>query len=317
MWCIATTLFSVIVYIQAFVSSEFDPAQILVWTPIILVIDAGSMAQVFFLVIEAKKVRVGDRIVLIEGGNEESDQATAEDGTAGRTLPNTPGMQESSSLLAHFRSFRDRSHAAPQPAAREPTAPGPPVRNEKSRGSRASLALIASHNTAETAPSPNPVPAVTSLRWYRDPASYAAVTAALLFLTVVVMQIVGLVAAAKAVTATSEAPLVSWCSPLFQPFGLAIMDGDCHVYDVSQSSNKGIGCIQLPGVWQRQWLTGTVVATALELAVELGDVLVLALVSGSRRWNGIKLKRPWLTIFCKCTLPWLNLNGPSHPASIS
>ena len=55
--CIVSALFSVALFVQSYVSTAFDPSQILVWSPLILVIDAGAMAQIFFLVIEAKKAR--------------------------------------------------------------------------------------------------------------------------------------------------------------------------------------------------------------------------------------------------------------------
>ena len=48
-------ILTIVVYIEAYVSTKFDPAKILVWTPLILSIDAGSMVQLLFLVIEAKR----------------------------------------------------------------------------------------------------------------------------------------------------------------------------------------------------------------------------------------------------------------------
>lgn len=51
-WCLVGTLFTVAVTVQTYVSTGFEASQILTWTPLMLVIDAGSMAQVFFLVVE-------------------------------------------------------------------------------------------------------------------------------------------------------------------------------------------------------------------------------------------------------------------------
>ena len=55
-WCLAATVLTLAVTIQGFVSTQFAPEKILTWTPLLLVIDAGSMAQVFFLIIEDEKV---------------------------------------------------------------------------------------------------------------------------------------------------------------------------------------------------------------------------------------------------------------------
>lgn len=65
-WCIVATLFTVILYTQAYISTGFAADKILVWTPIILVIDAGSMLQIFFLVLEAKPVMIEGRIFLFD-----------------------------------------------------------------------------------------------------------------------------------------------------------------------------------------------------------------------------------------------------------
>ncbi|KAL8934116.1 MAG: hypothetical protein Q9216_006062 [Gyalolechia sp. 2 TL-2023] len=232
-WSIVFTLFTVILYIQAYVSTHFDPAQILLWTPLLLIIDGGSMAQVFFLVLEARQNVVGNRVILSESHG-----------------------RESSTLRFRLRAWRLR---------------------------RTSNHLKGRHHCG--------------IRWYRDPAILSASAAAVLFLAVLALQVLGLIQAARAVKSLSEPPLVSWCSPLFQPFGLAVVDSNCGVYEIAQSGNRGIGCIKIPGLWQQQWLMGTVIGTSLALFCELADVLVLALVSSTKRIRGAKLRRPWTTIF--------------------
>lgn len=52
LWCLLTTLLTVVVYAQAYSSTRFSAEQVLVWTPLLLLIDSGSMAQIFFLIIE-------------------------------------------------------------------------------------------------------------------------------------------------------------------------------------------------------------------------------------------------------------------------
>ena len=55
-WCMAATLLTIIVTVQAYVSTKFQAEKILTWTPLLLVIDAGSMAQVLFLLVEDKRL---------------------------------------------------------------------------------------------------------------------------------------------------------------------------------------------------------------------------------------------------------------------
>lgn len=76
------------------------------------------------------------------------------------------------------------------------------------------------------------------------------------------------------------------------------MDGDCHVHAINQSISKGIGCVKIPGLWQRQWLTGTIVGTSMSLVFEFVDLFILLLVDGSKRCRKVKMKRPWTTMIC-------------------
>lgn len=55
-WCMVATLLTITVTVQAYVSTKFQAEKILTWTPLLLVIDAGSMAQVLFLLVEDKKL---------------------------------------------------------------------------------------------------------------------------------------------------------------------------------------------------------------------------------------------------------------------
>lgn len=240
-WCLLSTFFTLIVYIQAYISTRFDAAKVLVWTPLILVIDAGSMLQVLFLIIEAKKESIGDQVELCEHCSSRYSSSRAQ-------------SQGSSNFVAHY------------PACKVQTV------------------VVSATNK--------------SFCWYRNRLNYTAVVAALLFITVLVLQLLGLAKAAEAAKASSDPPLVSWCSPLFQPFGIAAVDGSCNIYQISQDAHKGIGCITLPGQWQQQWLKGTIAGISIELFTELVDLLILSLVNGKRKiFQAVKLKRPWATIF--------------------
>ena len=51
-WCLAATLLTLAVTAQGYYTTKFAPEMILTWTPLLLIIDAGSMAQVLFLIVE-------------------------------------------------------------------------------------------------------------------------------------------------------------------------------------------------------------------------------------------------------------------------
>ena len=55
-WSLAATVMTLAVTIQGYASTSFAPERVLTWTPLLLIIDAGSMAQVLFLIIEDRKL---------------------------------------------------------------------------------------------------------------------------------------------------------------------------------------------------------------------------------------------------------------------
>jgi len=132
---------------------------------------------------------------------------------------------------------------------------------------------------------------------YRDSSFYVAALSLLFFICIVVLQIVGLKHAVDGVKG-GIVPQVRWCSPIFQPFGIAVRDGDCHIYNIDQRFNKGIGCIDLPGIQQEEWLKGTVAGTSISLLFEIIDLIVLMLVSSHQKARGVKMRRPWCSMFC-------------------
>ena len=276
-WSIVFTTFTVALYIQAYVSTQFDPAQILLWNPLMLVIDAGSMAQVFFLVLEARQTRVGHRVVLSD--------------TVG---------PESSALRVRLRAWWRQRYPRRQEASRGELLQLKPQQGTNEKAENGPIAPAAgSHEDHRPSVSEADEKDITeTLSWYRDPAILSASAAAILFLAVIALQLIGLAQAFRAHRFLQSPPLVSWCSPIFQPFGIAAVDSNCNVWAVEQSSTRGIGCIMIPGIWQQQWLTGTVAVTIIELVLEVADVLLLALVSTKTKVRGaVKLKRPWTTIF--------------------
>jgi hypothetical protein len=70
-WCLATTLLTVVVFAQAYTSTNLSAEQVLVWTPLMLLIDAGSMAQIFFLIIEDYYLRPRLELALRPSDNDE------------------------------------------------------------------------------------------------------------------------------------------------------------------------------------------------------------------------------------------------------
>lgn len=329
-WSICFAVFTVAVVTQSYVSTQFDPARILIWTPIILVIDAGSMIQVFFLVIEAKKLQLGPRTLLVDPP--ERGQQDIEF--------NAAGTRQFSSLVTRYRRSRqgrreqvvhqDQSFQlseqqpftssqrllTPSGGTTEPaqssqenlSAPrtdnnavqsdqqSQPFSTDSQQGNGQAAGLPPRGNLKTNSdPLNDSLDVDEDLRWYKDPALWSATFAALCFIAVLVLQVLGLVKSIQAIR--SEAPLVEWCSPLFQPFGIVALDGDGHAYSIIQDSNKGIGCIAIPGVWQRGWLKGTVAVLIVELVFEAIDTIILINVSSSQRWRGVKMRRPWCSIF--------------------
>ena len=270
-WCLVSTFITVVTYAQAYISTRFDAAKVLVWTPLILVIDAGSMLQVFFLIVESKKESAGHQTERCARCSFLTSLSRVE-------------SQGSSDLLADYPACKVQTLLA-----QRPLTGGIQRGAVQPNGNIAFANFISSREIAATN---------VDRCWYRNRLNYAAIVAALLFVIVLILQLLGLAKAAQIVKASSNPPLVSWCSPFFQPFGVAAVDGSCNVYHISQSAHTGIGCITLPGQWQQQWLNGTIAGITIELCTELVDLAILSLVNGKRKiFQAVKLKRPWATIF--------------------
>lgn len=246
-WCLAATLFTIAITIQAYASTGFSSQKILTWTPLLLVIDAGSMAQVFFLIVEEFSL-----FTRLRKSISAHKTTTPEDSLLkGHEFIEPSGLDEGVTFALH-------------------------ALNE--------TAQITIHPTDSKHP-----PLLTSKPLY------IAILALLLLITVFVLQIFGLSHAVNAAKAT--APSVSWCSPIFQPFGVSVLDGNCNVWPIQQTFSKGVGCILIPGVQQKAWLEATVAGTGIAIALELLDIIILASVHSGTRWRGVKMRRPWFTMF--------------------
>ncbi|KAL9623293.1 MAG: hypothetical protein Q9160_002400 [Pyrenula sp. 1 TL-2023] len=287
--CLVLTFFTAVVYVQAYVSTKFEASKILVWTPVILIIDAGSMLQLFFLVIEAENTEnFGDYHVV----------TTPRTSTAAKAVP-LPISGETISLLVWYQTWRalrkKRVEAGASARIGDSTETELQTLNTNEKGwsikRQQTYSLSRSTNAAAAIISP------VHSGWKKDKRVWVAALSLAFFFTVLALQIIGLIYAVEALDPSSRAPEVAWCSTFFQPFGLAIVDGDCHVYYIELNNNKGIGCVKLPGLWQQGWIKATIAVLIMELVLELADLLILYRVDIDRKWHGAKMKRPWLSTF--------------------
>ncbi|KAH8748381.1 hypothetical protein BGZ57DRAFT_835419 [Hyaloscypha finlandica] len=110
-----------------------------------------------------------------------------------------------------------------------------------------------------------------------------------------VLEIRGLVAAVHGLNVDHLE--VSWCSPIFTTFSLAVLDGNCNQYEITQDFKKSIGCIKMRATEQRQWLQATIVLTSLFLSIQLLDLVIMLLVNSKYRiMKAVKMKRPWFSM---------------------
>jgi hypothetical protein len=123
----------------------------------------------------------------------------------------------------------------------------------------------------------------------------AVAIVALCFLVVlVILQVVGLVYAAKGYL-HSDALTVAWCSPAFQDNSMVVQTGNCEFFPITISASKGIGCMNIPGTEQRGWLLGTIISLVFALILQSLDALLMSM-SKTQKFRGVKLQRPWLTM---------------------
>ena len=271
--CLAFTTFTVIVYIQAFVSTKFDPSKILMWNPIILIVDAGSMLQLFFLIIEAERRTV--EVHLTTRGQ-------------GRPVIAPQAETEDNTLLDWYMVWRGhrKDHTR---VTRSPRTERQPCGEEKL------MQYETLNRNLERPPHMTAVSKPPPLQWTNDSRIWVALFSLILFVLVLVLQLIGLVHAFGAYNA-KQAPEVWWCTTLLQPSGIATIDDQCRITCVGTDDNRGIGCILMPGIWQQDWLKATIVILIAEFVLIIMDIFILYYVSKDSKCLGIQLKRPWFSI---------------------
>ncbi|KAF2034632.1 hypothetical protein EK21DRAFT_55852 [Setomelanomma holmii] len=125
--------------------------------------------------------------------------------------------------------------------------------------------------------------------------AFVALTSAILFLLLLVLQIYGLYAAVSGQHVKDLR--VNWCSPAFRDFAVAVTTGNCEKYEIIPSSSNGIGCISLPGHQQRDWLVGTITVLSIALGCEVLDTILMLCTNSGSKFRGVKAQRPWLTMY--------------------
>ena len=296
-WCLISTLFTVVVTAQAYSSTRFQADKILTWTPLMLVIDAGSMAQVLFLVNEGHDIlsRLWRELAdLKKQGWKPLSEKLLRLGR-GSCIP-SPSQNE------HVGDRIQSDIEKPAPEHNENSelslpAPAPIHHKQVPVLGVPANSLCSEFRSSST----GPLQAETRLQADRKPtllksrSFYNFLSALILLVAVFVLQVLGLTRALH--HARRPTPPVSWCSPVFAPFGLAVLDGNCSIFPIVQTFSKGVGCVLIPGTQQKSWLRTTVAGTSISLALEVLDITVLSLVSSSTRWRGVKMRRPWFTMF--------------------
>ncbi|TKW55872.1 hypothetical protein CTA1_11755 [Colletotrichum tanaceti] len=128
--------------------------------------------------------------------------------------------------------------------------------------------------------------------------AWLTVLALALLVTLLVLQLIGLVAAIKG--RGQQGLEAKWCSPMFQSAETVLVNCDtlpALPTLVDKSFSQGIGCISLPADEQYEWLNATVAVLLISILFELFDGAILVMVGNNTRWWKARMKRPWFTIF--------------------
>jgi hypothetical protein len=269
---LALAAFAVAVSIQGYVSTKLKPEGVLVWMPLMLPLDAGAMLQLMVLIVEEETIRGLWDALRGQGG----------------TLS---GMLTSACFhKGHLKAKLMTEEAFDMERLQRDTIQGhvyQPVLSPKD-------AVYAS-TTALRLPSPQrksylPPRTPSEVRGK----AFIVLGAMLLFIAITILEITGAVYASKG-RAQIPTRTVAWCSPIFQPFAMAVQSG-CDFLPTAQDATKGIGCVGLPAKIQRDWLEGISVLVPVALVLQGIDLVVLTLVHGKGKWRAIKMQRPWFTV---------------------
>lgn len=246
--------------VQAFVSTRLESAKILVWMPLTSVVDAGNMLHIACLVDEESKE---------ERKAEKRKRSEAAEPLL-RTSPRHPSQDYL--MTPPLAQQTSRDYLLTPPLAQQP--------------SQDSM-----HTAYSTSPSQDT--GEKKLKMKRMHQAVLFITG-ILFVSIIALQVIGLVFALKERFQTSFTVLN--CSPGF--VGFAVQTENCTLYPIIPELDKGISCVSLPGAKQDRWMTSTIVVLILVLACEVTDFVIVRFVMLHKKMHDHPWKRPMLTFVC-------------------
>ncbi|KAF2134154.1 hypothetical protein P153DRAFT_381335 [Dothidotthia symphoricarpi CBS 119687] len=254
--------------VQAYQSTALKPSEVLVWMPLTLVLDAGAMLQMVVLIIEKH-----------DGGVRELWAA----------VQHMLSSAKHAVLVGLFSSKRAERTPNETQETTDPLLVTSDPNHQETRSATQNISDVEAQASLPPFAEKQQTPAPGTLRY-----AIVAFFAFIFLLTLVVLQLYGLHAAV--VGRRQKDFSVFWCSPSFRDFAVAITTGNCERYIVVDSIN-GIGCISLPASQQSDWLLGTIIALVTALICQLLDTVLLKCTDSETRYRGVKVQRPWLTMF--------------------
>ncbi|KAF2195800.1 hypothetical protein K469DRAFT_649992 [Zopfia rhizophila CBS 207.26] len=255
-------ILSISLTVLSYQSTHLRAAEVLVWMPLALILDVGAMLQMAVLIVEKHGIQ-----------------------NLGVALRNTiPGIKPPA--YSSRQEIPSVSQAEEQKDATFPT---------KSPALAAHSGSISNYE-ASVHPSSRGDSEARPKRPNDDILKHAVVALfAFIFLLILIgLQLAGLVLAVQG--RRQKGLTVKWCAPAFRDFAKAITTGDCQAYEIGPSSSNGIGCIDVPARHQEDWLTGTIICLSASIAFQVIDMVLLRCAHG-KKFRGVKMQRPWLTMF--------------------
>jgi hypothetical protein len=274
--------FNILVTALAYGSTGFDPKQVLVWMPLTLMLDVGSMLQQVVLILEKDK-----------GWREVSSTVYGMLPVWVKPKPK-PGIDTAIPLVTvPNRGNNQNPESGSDSEAAQITHPDLEVPANPGPSSECTADL---NSNCQATPNPDPEPEK------RKRAVYVIIALAMVFM-MIALQAIGIGFLVKGQRIDNlQAP---FCSPFFESQSVAVMDEgnrnsttNCPTfYSIAIDSTKGIGCIELDANLQRDWILAALIILPWSMVFETIDLGMLLFASGG--WDTFRVKdlrRPWLTV---------------------
>ena len=286
-WSLVMATFAISLVSLAYGSTQGDPAQVYAWQPTTLIVDVGAVVQVLILLIEQP---VEDRTAV---GKDHDDRriyrAILKLFTRFRGPPaRTPQRQPTIDQARERQPLQSNGHLSPARATTEPEHELQPLQPN----SHACADPDQTMNNPSP-PSNAPVASISASPRFTGKQYTIISIAILLLLSLLTLQILGANFASRGLN-NGQVLQDSYCSPAFQ-IGTQVFDLSCKKYTITPNF-RGTGCIKIDGD-QHTWLSGVLTALIVSIFVEIVDVIILILVKSTDRFRGVKMKRPWCSIF--------------------